>query len=246
MMGGSSQPNSQPRADGAIIAFSSIFLMISDKILLHLMCRWSLPNAWPSILLNGATGIKDALSVTFRATFSNMINIIAQVIASHHVTAMWNKYSLRFVLLMRCCSCVLLQYLNQEKMLWKLKWDKFLAHLINWLHWLPTRRSLMTDHPVIHAFSVSPRLLYCDVTTCGTTAGELGSRSAFVRITLSLSFGPLNRFLIRVACRENFKHVFLPFVFQSSIHIPAATAEPCNATWVRRWSRSRFVHRLWP
>ncbi len=25
------------------------------------------------------------------------------------------------------------------------------------------------------------------------TAGELGSRSAFVRITLSLSFGPLNR-----------------------------------------------------
>jgi hypothetical protein len=65
-----------------------IFLMISDKILRHLMCRWSLPNAWPSILLNGATGIKDALSVTFRATFSNMINIIAQVIALHHVTAM--------------------------------------------------------------------------------------------------------------------------------------------------------------
>jgi hypothetical protein len=64
------------------------FLMISDKILRHVLCRWSLPNAWPSILLNGATGIKDALSVTFRATFSNMINIIAQVFALHHFTAM--------------------------------------------------------------------------------------------------------------------------------------------------------------
>jgi hypothetical protein len=30
-------------------------------------------------------------------------------------------------------------------------------------------------------------------TTVHDFAGELGSRSAFIRITLSLSFGPLNR-----------------------------------------------------
>ena len=43
--------------------------------------RWSLPNTWPSIVLNGATGTKDALSVTFRATFSNMVNIIGKVLS---------------------------------------------------------------------------------------------------------------------------------------------------------------------
>jgi hypothetical protein len=41
--------------------------------------RWSLPNAWPLILLDGATGTKDAVRVTFRATFSNMVYIIGQV-----------------------------------------------------------------------------------------------------------------------------------------------------------------------
>ena len=40
---------------------------------------WSLPSALPLILLNGATGTKDALALSFRATFANMISIIAQI-----------------------------------------------------------------------------------------------------------------------------------------------------------------------
>jgi len=43
------------------------------------LCRWSLPNALPLILLNGATGTKDSLTLSFRATFANMISIIAQL-----------------------------------------------------------------------------------------------------------------------------------------------------------------------
>ena len=82
MTGDSLQPSSQQRADGAII--TSHFFVTPDSISRYVpLCRWSLPTAWPSILLNGATGTRDALSVTFRATFSNMINIIGQVLASH-------------------------------------------------------------------------------------------------------------------------------------------------------------------
>ncbi len=81
------------------------------------LCRWSLPTSPPSMLLNGATGIRDALSVTFRATFLNMINIIGQVLASHPLTLIRHKYTSLYWLLIRCFSCVLHQYLIQGKML---------------------------------------------------------------------------------------------------------------------------------
>jgi hypothetical protein len=56
------------------------FTFLGHKLTLHSSAhRWTLPTSWPLVLLNGATGTRDAFSLTFRSTFSNMVNIIGQV-----------------------------------------------------------------------------------------------------------------------------------------------------------------------
>ena len=131
---------------------------------------WSLPSALPLILLNGATGTKDALALSFRATFANMISIIAQIRFASVSDPGEDVVIVQVCNTSHTYTCththvVIVQVCDTQRQ----SRGAVVAHTNQTLHYTTI---CMTR----------PRQLLDD-----GSSGELGSRSASVRITLSLS-----------------------------------------------------------